>query len=146
MSPLRQADPIDAVPAARMQLARLVPEHRPRVTRAHRRLRARFGGAWIADSADVRLLYESDDRPVAYFPLADVRFDLLEFRQRLTNHPQLGLTTWYAVSVNGRTVESAAWYHVEPPADVAEFADLVALSWAVMEGCYEDELRRSAAS
>ena len=37
-----------------------------------RRMRVRFGGAWIADSEDVVLLHEPGRYPVAYFPLAAV--------------------------------------------------------------------------
>ena len=37
-----------------------------------RRVRVRFGGAWIADSEDVMLLHEPGRYPVAYFPLAAV--------------------------------------------------------------------------
>ena len=37
-----------------------------------RRMRVRFGGAWIADSEDVVLLHEPGRYPVAYFPFGDV--------------------------------------------------------------------------
>jgi uncharacterized protein (DUF427 family) len=37
-----------------------------------RRLRARFGGTWVADSEDVTLLHEPGRYPVSYFPLADI--------------------------------------------------------------------------
>ena len=37
-----------------------------------RRMRVRFGGAWIADSEDVMLLHEPGRYPVAYFPLGDI--------------------------------------------------------------------------
>ena len=37
-----------------------------------RRMRVKFGGAWIADSEDVVLLHEPGRYPVAYFPLGDI--------------------------------------------------------------------------
>jgi Domain of unknown function (DUF427) len=37
-----------------------------------RRMRVKFGGAWIADSQDVVLLHEPGRYPVAYFPLGGV--------------------------------------------------------------------------
>jgi len=43
-----------------------------------RRMRVRFGGAWIADSEDVMLLHEPGRYPVAYFPLAAVADGVLE--------------------------------------------------------------------
>lgn len=138
MQLLRQAESI-VMPPLRTSARR--PEPGTRVTRARGRLRAFFNDEWIADSTEVTLVQGVQDGLVAYFPLADVRFDLFEFRQRLTQHPELGLTTWYAVSANGRTVEWAAWHHVEPPAHAAEFTELVALSWDAMDGFYDNEQR-----
>jgi hypothetical protein len=49
----------------------LVPEPLPKrllfVGRLRRRMRARFGGIWLADSEDVVLLFEPGRYPVAYF-------------------------------------------------------------------------------
>ena len=43
-----------------------------------RRMRVRFGGAWIADSDDVVLLHEPGRYPVAYFPLSAVTEGVLQ--------------------------------------------------------------------
>jgi hypothetical protein len=43
-----------------------------------RRMRVRFGGAWIADTEDHVLLHEPGRYPVAYFPLGDVAGGALE--------------------------------------------------------------------
>ena len=54
----------------------LVPEPLPErmlfAEPLRRRMRVRFGGAWIADSEDVVLLHEPGRYPVAYFPLGDI--------------------------------------------------------------------------
>src|SRR6516165_8616462 len=42
-----------------------------------RRMRVRLAGEWIADSEDVVLLHEPARYPVAYFPLRDIRSDVL---------------------------------------------------------------------
>src|SRR5262245_751361 len=62
-----------------------------------RRMRVRFGGAWIADSEDVVLLHEPGHYPVAYFPLSDIIADALEPGRYMTQHRDLGPTSWYTV-------------------------------------------------
>src|ERR1700744_919279 len=60
-----------------------------------RRMRVEFDGLVIAQSDDVVLLHEPGRYPVAYFPLADVDQDLLSPSDRVTEHPELGATSWY---------------------------------------------------
>src|SRR5262249_12605864 len=52
-----------------------------------RRMRVRFGGAWIADSEDVVLLHEPGHYPVAYFPLGDITAGALEAGGDTPRHP-----------------------------------------------------------
>src|SRR5438105_14158237 len=60
-----------------------------------RRMRVRFGGTWIADSEHVILLFEPGRYPVAYFPETDISPHSLERTDHTTQHPDLGLTSWY---------------------------------------------------
>src|SRR5215471_5000999 len=73
----------------------LVPEPLPErllyVEPLRRRMRVRFGGAWIADSEHVLLLFEPGRYPMAYFPEADVSPDTLQRTGHTTRHPELGL-------------------------------------------------------
>ena len=46
--------------------------------RAPHRLRVVFGEQTIADSAQALVMDETDHPPVYYFPMSDVRMDLLE--------------------------------------------------------------------
>ncbi len=43
-----------------------------------RRLRVMFNGEVVADSRSALLMYETRHQPVYYFPITDVRMDLLE--------------------------------------------------------------------
>ena len=72
-----------------------------------RRMRVRFGGAWIADSDDVVLLHEPGRYPVAYFPLADVAADVLQPRRPSPRHRDLGTTAWYTVAAGGQSTSRA---------------------------------------
>lgn len=73
-----------------------------------RRMRARCGGAWIADSKKFLLLFEHGLYPVVYFPETDVSPDTLQRINRTTRHRDLELTTW----CNVRT--AASHYHASP--------------------------------
>src|SRR5262249_12503799 len=59
-------------------------------------MRVRFGGIWIADSEHVLLLFEPGRYPVAYFPETDVSPHTLDRTDHTTQHPDLGLTSWFA--------------------------------------------------
>ena len=59
-----------------------------------RRMRVRFGDAWIADSEDLVLLHEPGRYPVAYFPLGDVLPDVLSPPTHTTQHRDFGATSW----------------------------------------------------
>jgi hypothetical protein len=73
----------------------LVPEPLPQrllyVEPLRRHMRVRFGGAWVADSEHVLLLFEPGRYPVAYFPETDVSPEALERNEHTTRHPALGL-------------------------------------------------------
>ena len=42
-----------------------------------KRIRVMFGGEAIADSTNVQIMFESKHQPVYYFPMEDVRMDLM---------------------------------------------------------------------
>ncbi|GAA1324039.1 DUF427 domain-containing protein [Pseudonocardia xinjiangensis] len=106
-----------------------------------RRMRVRFGGEWIADSEDVVLLHEPGRYPVAYFPLDDVTPGALQRLETVTNHRDLGATSWFAVSAGGETTQRAAWRHTGLPAHAGVLEDRVAFAWRAMEAFYEEDER-----
>jgi uncharacterized protein (DUF427 family) len=106
-----------------------------------RRLRVRFGHEWIADSEDVLLLHEPGHYPVAYLPVADVRVGVLESTGRITQHRDLGATSWFTVRSGDRQAPRAAWQHVDLPAHAGELQDRVAFAWRAMDAFYEEDER-----
>jgi uncharacterized protein (DUF427 family) len=106
-----------------------------------RRMRVRFGGAWIADSEDVVLLHEPDRYPVAYFPLGDIADGVLEPGEHTTEHRDLGLTAWYTVRGGGHSKPRAAWQHTELPSQASELKGRVAFGWRAMDAFYEEDER-----
>ena len=106
-----------------------------------RRMRVRFGGAWVADSEDVVLLHEPGRYPVAYFPLGDITDGVLRPSSHTTRHADLGATTWYTVEAGGQSKPRAAWQHTELAAHASDLKDRVAFAWRAMDAFYEEDER-----
>jgi uncharacterized protein (DUF427 family) len=123
----------------------LVPEPIPKrllyAEPLRRRMRVRFGGAWIADSERVLLLFEPGRYPVAYFPETDISPQVLERTSHTTEHPELGLTSWYSVRAGEHTAQRGAWQHTGLPAHANELQARVAFAWRAMDGFYEEDER-----
>jgi uncharacterized protein (DUF427 family) len=106
-----------------------------------RRMRVRFGQAWIADSEDVVLLHEPGRYPVAYFPLAAVTQGALEPSEHTTKHRDLGTTSWYTVRAGSESKPRAAWQHIELPGYAGDLKGRVAFAWPAMDAFYEEDDR-----
>ena len=106
-----------------------------------RHMRVLFGGAWVADSEHVLLLFEPGRYPVAYFPESDVSPKALERSEHTTRHPDLGLTSWYIVKAGERQAARAAWQHVELPSYASELRERIAFAWRAMDAFYEEDER-----
>jgi len=106
-----------------------------------RRMRVRFGGAWIADSDDVVLLHEPGRYPVAYFPLEAVGGSALEPTERTTRHRDLGPTSWYTVQAGTHSTPRAAWLHTQLPSYASALKGRVAFAWRAMDAFYEEDER-----
>ncbi|WP_338823400.1 DUF427 domain-containing protein [Bradyrhizobium septentrionale] len=124
----------------------LVPEPLPKrllfVERLRRRMRVRFADRWIADSEQVLLLFEPARYPVAYFPEADVASGVLERTEHVTQHADLGSTSWYSVRADEQHIAArGAWRHTGLPAHASELQGRVAFAWRAMDAFYEEDER-----
>jgi uncharacterized protein (DUF427 family) len=123
----------------------LVPDPLPKrllyVEPLRRRMRVRFGGAWIADSEQVLVLFEPGRYPVAYFPEIDIAAQALERTEQTVQHPDLGVTSWYAVRAGGHVAAKGAWQHTALPAHASDLQGHFAFAWQAMEAFYEEDER-----
>lgn len=108
-------------------------EHRVDIEPGAQRMTARFAGETIADSTRALTVRETGHAPVPYFPVADVRMDLLRATAHRTRCPYKGEASYWTVAAGGQTAENAAWGYRDPiPAagalkdHVAFYADKVA--------------------
>ncbi|WP_413993710.1 DUF427 domain-containing protein [Labrys okinawensis] len=87
-------------------------------------------------------MFEPGRYPVAYFPETDISSNVLERAEYTTQHPELGLTTWYSVRADEQHFAArAAWQHTGLPAYASELQAHVAFAWRAMDAFYEEDER-----
>ncbi len=86
------------------------------------RVRIRFGGEIVADSAHALLLEEGALPPVFYLPRADVRMDHFTASSTTSHCPFKGEAHYFDVEAGGRRQADAAWSYGTPIAAAAEIA------------------------
>lgn len=136
-----QQGPLSEGAAGRFLVPYPLPERLLYAEPLRRRMRVRFGGAWIADSEDVLLLHEPGRYPVAYFPLSDITPDVLQPSEHTTRHRDLGLTSWYSVRSGEHSRPRAAWQHTDLPGHAGDLKGRVAFAWRAMDAFYEEDER-----
>src|ERR1700756_2162010 len=104
-----------------------------------KRVRAFAAGEAIADSCRVMMMFETARLPVYYFPLEDVRTDLLVASPRVVESELKGTASYYSIAVDGRVVEDAAWRYVDPPAGCQELNGFIAFHWKRMDAWFEED-------
>src|SRR5438552_9946374 len=97
-----------------------------------RRVRAFLAGTAVADSTRVMLLHESARVPVYYFPLDDVRRDLLEPSDHAGDDEHKGPATFWHVRVGDRRAVDAAFAFRSPPKGAPDLSGYVRFEWNAM--------------
>ena len=110
---------------------------RVRVERSPKWVRAFLGGTAVADSTAVRMVWEGPNYPVYYFPLADVRTDLLEATGEVRHSPSRGDAQLFDVRVGDRFAPGAAYRYRESP--IEELRELVAFTWSALAQWFEED-------
>ena len=117
------------------------PDHHIRLEPSPRRVRVKFGGEWIADSVNMRLMYEVRHLPVYYFPLEDVRTDLLAPTDHSTHCPYKGNASYWTIGAGDRTAENAVWAYPAPYDEMAaiDLEKYCAFYWDRVDHWYEED-------
>jgi uncharacterized protein (DUF427 family) len=110
---------------------------RIRVEQARKRVRAYLAGEVVADTTQPRLVWEVPYYPTYYFPVADVRTDLLVPTATVTHCPSRGNAEYFTVKAGSREAEDAALRYVDSP--IEELRDLIRLDWNAMDGWFEED-------
>jgi len=117
------------------------PELRYRWEDSRRRVRVVFADVTIADSKRVMLLHEFGHLPVFYFPIEDVRTDVMEATDHHTSSPLKGEASYWTIRVGDRVGENAAWSYQNPAPDGPQMQSYMAFYWNQMDAWYEEDER-----
>ena len=90
------------------------PDHKVLEVPQPQRVSARIGNTTLGNSERVIRVDEDEAPPRFYFPRADVRMDLLEHSETMTQCPFKGTASYFNVRVGERTLKDAAWSYEEP--------------------------------
>lgn len=104
---------------------------------SQRRVRAMFGGTTIADSKAVMLMLDQRRLAVYYFPIKDVRQDLLTPTTFKSTHADRGEASFFSVKVGDRVAEKAAWRYLQP--ERPQLKDYIAFYWDKMDAWFEED-------
>ena len=110
---------------------------RVRVEAGAKRVRAYLGGELIADSTNVKLVWEKPYYPVYYFPESDVRMELLTASGEEKRSPSRGTATLLNLKAGNKEAPNAAYAYPEPK--IEELAGLVAFHWKAMDAWFEED-------
>jgi uncharacterized protein (DUF427 family) len=104
-----------------------------------RRVRVVFNGETVADSRRAKLMHEAGLLPVYYFPIEDVRMELLEESDHTTHCPFKGDASYWSVRVGDRVAENAVWSYPEPIDSCPPIAGYLAFYWRKVDHWYEED-------
>ncbi len=115
------------------------PEYKVVIESSPRRVRVVFNGETVADASRMKMMHETRHLPVYYFPVDDVRMDLLEKTDHTTHCPHKGEASYWSVRVGDRVAENAMWSYEDPIDSVPDLKGLVAFYWGKMDHWYEED-------
>src|SRR2546425_3372961 len=110
-----------------------------RVEKTERRVRAFFAGQVVADSKRALLVFEPRRLVVYYFPISDVRMDLLKPTRHTLDAGDSSETLRWDLEAGGRLAENAAWGYREPEGERAALQDHVAFYWNKLDSWFEED-------
>jgi uncharacterized protein (DUF427 family) len=110
---------------------------RIRLEPSPKRVRVQLGGLTVADSGRAVLVWEKPYYPTYYFPIDDVRTNVLVPDSGVSHSPSRGDGTLYTVSAGGSTAPGAAVRYEQSP--IPELRDLVRFDWGAMDHWFEED-------
>ncbi|MGH3389785.1 MAG: DUF427 domain-containing protein [Actinomadura sp.] len=102
-----------------------------------KRVRVYLGGEVVADTATPLLVWEVPYYPAYYFPVGDVRMDLLTAEDGVGHSPSRGDGRRFTVRAGAKEAAGAALRYADSP--IEELRDHVRFDWAAMDAWFEED-------
>ena len=110
---------------------------RVRVENGQKRVRAVIAGKTVAQTDNIKMVWEKPYYPTYYFPAADVDTSLLAASGETHRSPSRGTSELHNIKVGTEErADAAAWFKESP---VEEIVDHIRLDWNAMDHWYEEE-------
>jgi uncharacterized protein (DUF427 family) len=102
-------------------------------------LRVEVGDTVVADSRKALILWETEHQLLYYFPLADIRMDLMRPSATRTRSPFTGEARYHTLVLGDRVIEDVMWQHHDLPPACPPIAGYAAFYWNKVDRWYEEE-------
>ena len=102
------------------------PDHPITIAPADARIRVRFAGKVVADTARALVLEEAGYAQVFYIPREDADMSLFSRSEHKTHCPYKGDASHFTLDVSGKRAENAAWSYEQPYPAMREIAGRLA--------------------
>ncbi len=113
----------------------------PRLEATNKHLKVVFNGEIIAETNRAYRVLETSHPPVFYFSPEDLRTEFLTETRNSSFCEWKGRAGYYALQVNGKLMENAAWFYANPTKDFAAIKNYIAFYPNKMDACsVNDEL------
>jgi uncharacterized protein (DUF427 family) len=108
-----------------------------RVERGAKRVRAYLGGELVADTTRPLLVWEKPYYPTYYFPVSDVRTELLDGDGGVARSPSRGDGRMFTITAGGKEASRAALRYAESPFE--GLRDAIRLEWGALDAWFEED-------
>lgn len=102
-----------------------------------KRVRVYLGGQVVADTVHPMLVWELPSYPTYYFPVGDVRTELMEADGGIERSPSRGEGRTFTVCAGSRTARRAALQYTDSP--IEGLRGLIRLDWHSMDAWFEED-------
>ena len=102
------------------------PDHPITIEPLDKRLRVRFSGEVIVDTARALVLRETVYPPIYYVPREDAVMAALTPSDHSTKCPHKGIASYFSIERAGQTAENAVWSYEAPIDGMGEIGEYLA--------------------